>query len=87
MPTARCSIATRWPPRAREAELCCPVEYDRRYLEVIPAEILERDYGCGDPSRHVRSGDTVLDLGSGGGKICYIASQIVGPEGRVVGLD
>ncbi len=72
---------------AREAELCCPVEYDRRYLEVIPAEILERDYGCGDPSRHIRSGDTVLDLGSGGGKICYIASQIVGPEGRVVGLD
>jgi arsenite methyltransferase len=30
--------------------LCCPVEYHQRYLEVIPAEILERDYGCGDPS-------------------------------------
>jgi SAM-dependent methyltransferase len=72
---------------AREVELCCPVEYDARYLEVIPQEILERDYGCGDPSRHIRQGDTVLDLGSGGGKICYIASQIVGPEGRVIGVD
>ncbi len=71
----------------REATLCCPVEYDRKYLEAIPQEIIERDYGCGDPSRHVREGDTVLDLGSGGGKICYIASQIVGPSGRVIGVD
>ena len=72
---------------ARETALCCPVEYESRYLEAIPQEILDRDYGCGDPSRHVRQGDTVLDLGSGGGKICYIASQIVGPEGRVIGVD
>ena len=54
---------------------------------MIPPEILQRDYGCGDPSRYVRSGDRVLDLGSGGGKICYIASQIVGPAGNVVGVD
>lgn len=71
----------------REEALCCPVEYDPKYLRVIPEEILERDYGCGDPSAFVREGDTVLDLGSGGGKICYIASQIVGPEGRVIGVD
>jgi arsenite methyltransferase len=73
--------------RAREVALCCPVDYDPRYLAVIPREILERDYGCGDPSSYVREGDAVLDLGSGGGKICYIAAQIVGPEGRVVGVD
>ena len=72
---------------AREDTLCCPVEYDDRYLEVIPKEILERDYGCGDPSRHLRPGQTVLDLGSGGGKICYIAVQVVGAEGRVIGVD
>lgn len=70
-----------------EAALCCPISYDPKYLSVIPEEILERDYGCGDPSRYVRPGETVLDLGSGGGKICYIASQIVGPEGRVIGVD
>lgn len=73
--------------RGQEADLCCPVDYDPRYLEVIPQEIIERDYGCGDPSRHVRWGDTVLDLGSGSGKICYVASQVVGPEGRVIGVD
>lgn len=53
----------------------------------MPAEIIERDYGCGDPSKFVRAGETVLDLGSGGGKICYIAAQIVGASGRVVGVD
>ena len=72
---------------ARESELCCPTAYDPRYLNAIPREILERDYGCGDPTRHVRPGEVVLDLGSGGGKACYIAAQVVGPEGRVIGVD
>ncbi len=73
--------------KAPEAALCCPVEYDRRYLEIIPTEVIEKDYGCGDPSRHVRPGETVLDLGSGTGKICFIAAQVVGPTGRVIGVD
>lgn len=68
-------------------ELCCPVDYDASLLEVLPQEIIDRDYGCGDPSRHVRKGDTVIDLGSGAGKICYMASQLVGAEGRVIGVD
>lgn len=72
---------------AREEALCCPVDYDRTLLEAIPSEVIERDYGCGDPSRYVAANETVLDLGSGGGKICFIASQIVGPEGRVIGVD
>lgn len=73
--------------QAVEAELCCPVSYDDQYLKVLPAEILERDYGCGDPSQFLLEGETVLDLGSGGGKICYIASQVVGKEGKVIGVD
>jgi arsenite methyltransferase len=72
---------------AREETLCCPVTYDPRYLTVIPEEIRERDYGCGEPSAFVRKGDLVLDLGSGAGKICYIAAQVVGPTGRVIGVD
>jgi SAM-dependent methyltransferase len=49
--------------------------------------VIEKDYGCGDPSRYVRPGETVLDLGSGAGKICFIAAQVVGPTGRVIGVD
>lgn len=73
--------------RGREPELCCPVDYDAKYLDVIPDEIKERDYGCGDPSAFVREDDVVLDLGSGAGKICYIAAQIVGTAGKVIGID
>ncbi len=71
----------------KEEALCCPVEYDPQFLKILPAEIIERDYGCGDPSKFVKTGDTVLDLGSGGGKICYIAAQIVGENGKVIGVD
>jgi len=70
-----------------EPALCCPVNYDPRFLEAIPEAVLERDYGCGDPSKYLKEGDTVLDLGSGGGKICFIASQVVGAEGTVIGVD
>ena len=35
----------------------------------------------------MREGETVLDLGSGGGKICYIAAQVVGAKGKVIGVD
>jgi arsenite methyltransferase len=73
--------------RAKEPELCCPITYDPKYLKAIPKEILDKDYGCGDPSRYVREGDMVLDLGSGAGKICYIAAQVTGPKGRVIGVD
>lgn len=58
--------------RQAEAELCCPIDYESRYLDLLPREIIEKDYGCGDPSRWVGAGETVLDLGSGAGKICYI---------------
>jgi len=71
----------------RVAALCCPVDYDKKYLEIIPSEIIDRDYGCGDPSKYVREGETVLDLGSGGGKICFIAAQVVGPTGKIIGVD
>lgn len=73
--------------RQSEAALCCPVDYDKRYLEIIPAEVIEKDYGCGDPSRYVKPGETVLDLGSGTGKICFIAAQVVGAAGKVIGID
>jgi arsenite methyltransferase len=73
--------------KAPEGALFCPVEYDKSLLRVIPQEVIQKDYGCGDPSRYLKAGETVLDLGSGTGKICFIAAQIVGPAGRVIGVD
>src|SRR5947208_14046181 len=73
--------------KERAEKLCCPVDYQSEHLKVIPPEVVERDYGCGDPSRYLREGQTVVDLGSGTGKICFIAAQIVGPKGKVIGVD
>ena len=83
------AVAQRYSAGAQEVQpaLCCPVDYDQHFLAAIPEEILERDYGCGDPSRYLVEGDTVLDLGCGAGKICFIASQVVGAAGRVIGVD
>ena len=82
-------VSERYAQGAKEVQpkLCCPVSYDRDLLSILPQEIIEKDYGCGDPSRYVNEGDTVLDLGSGGGKICYMAAQIVGKSGHVIGVD
>ena len=73
--------------KERADKLCCPVDYESEYLKIIPQEVIERDYGCGDPSRYLREGEVVLDLGSGTGKICFIGAQIVGPKGKVIGVD
>ena len=83
------AVLQRYGNAAQEVEacLCLPVSYDRALLKIIPDEIIEKDYGCGDPSRYVREGETVLDLGSGSGKDCYIISQIVGASGKVIGVD
>lgn len=45
--------------------------------------------GCGNPSAiaALKPGETVIDLGSGGGFDCCLASRAVGPEGRVIGVD
>lgn len=83
------TVRARYSEGAKEVQpaLCCPVDYDAGLLALLPKEIIEKDYGCGDPSRYVREGDVVLDLGSGSGKICYMAGQLVGDNGRVIGVD
>ncbi|MFT5133599.1 MAG: arsenite methyltransferase [Gammaproteobacteria bacterium] len=83
------AVLERYSQGAQEKQeaLCCPVDYDASLLKLLPEEIIEKDYGCGDPSRYVRKGDVVLDLGSGSGKICYMAAQLIGKEGEVIGVD
>eukprot|EP00483_Globobulimina_turgida_P005992 UN06002 len=59
----------------------------REALKKVPAEVSEKYYGCGSPLPFGISGLTVLDLGSGSGRDCYIASQLVGEYGNVIGID
>lgn len=55
----------------------------------LPAEITDFSLGCGDPVTlaSLEEGQTVLDLGSGGGLDCFLAAKKVGPTGKVIGVD
>jgi len=55
----------------------------------LPETVVEASLGCGNPVAlaALQPGDTVLDLGSGGGIDCFLAAQKVGPTGHVIGVD
>ncbi len=69
--------------------LCCPESYPLEDSEHIPQEVLDISYGCGSPVglAGLTKGETMVDLGSGGGIDCFIAAKQVGPTGRIVGID
>ena len=56
-------------------------------MKDIPNEVMSKFYGCGTPLPFGIDGLTVLDLGSGSGRDCYLASKLVGENGKVIGLD
>lgn len=58
-------------------------------LSQLPADVTGLSLGCGDPIAlaNLTPGQTVLDLGSGGGIDCFLAAQRVGAEGQVIGVD
>ena len=70
---------------------CCSAERPPKYvLDVMPLiadEIIERFYGCGSPIPPALEGATVVDLGCGTGRDVYVLSKLVGPTGRVIGVD
>jgi len=63
--------------------------YDAATLDKLPEAAVEKSFGCGDPLQFagVQAGQTVLDIGSGAGIDCFIASNKVGPTGKIIGLD
>ena len=65
------------------------VGYTKQDLEAIPVEASGSSFGCGNPLAfaEVKAGESVLDLGSGGGIDCFIAADRVGKAGKVIGLD
>ena len=68
---------------------CEFVGYPAEQLDRLPATAVESFAGVGYPfaAGVIRTGDTVLDIGSGSGTDALIASGLVGPGGRVIGLD
>jgi SAM-dependent methyltransferase len=63
--------------------------YQEAQLQGLPVEAMAASAGCGNPTAlaDLRPGETVLDLGSGGGIDCFIAAEQVGESGQVFGLD
>jgi len=63
--------------------------YDERQKAGIPAEAVLASLGCGNPTAlaELKQGDTVLDLGSGGGIDVLLSAKRVGPTGKAYGLD
>jgi SAM-dependent methyltransferase len=63
--------------------------YDEQLIQAVHADISSFSLGCGDPITlaNLKAGETVLDLGSGGGLDCFLASKQVGETGRVIGVD
>ena len=72
-----------------QEELCCPTSYPKDHVGHIPKDVIDRFYGCGSPVAltDLREGETHLDLGSGAGIDCFIASKFVGRTGRSIGVD
>jgi arsenite methyltransferase len=62
--------------------------YSAEELTSIPAEA-NMGLSCGNPTAtaHLRRGEVVVDLGSGGGLDVFLAARMVGPEGRAIGID
>jgi len=73
--TSACCTTDSMPPHLREV------------LKDIHDEVKDKFYGCGSPIPSALEGKTVLDIGSGTGRDCFILSKLVGPNGRVIGVD
>tara|TARA_Y100000817_G_scaffold200194_1_gene156685 strand:- start:14 stop:1069 length:1056 start_codon:yes stop_codon:yes gene_type:complete len=74
-----------------QTSACCTAEAMpselRKILPEIHQEVRDKFYGCGSPFPPALEGRTVLDLGCGAGRDVYMLSKLVGPTGKVIGVD
>lgn len=74
-----------------QTDACCTAEdmpeYAKPILAQVHDEVLMKYYGCGIVIPEELGNCTILDLGSGSGRDCYVLSKLVGEKGRVVGVD
>jgi ubiquinone/menaquinone biosynthesis C-methylase UbiE len=88
-------VKKRYSQFAEEGSSCCPdygcydIDYSIDEIRDLPADISAFSLGCGNPVAvaDIREGEVVLDIGSGGGLDVFLASNKVGPRGKVIGLD
>jgi arsenite methyltransferase len=95
------AVREHYAERARNADSCCGPEsasaccdsknviYPDELLANVPDDVASFSLGCGDPITlaALQPGQSVLDLGSGGGLDCFLAAKKVGESGHVIGVD
>ena len=71
------------------AEIAASKLYPLSEIDTLPEDVTGLSMGCGDPITlaSLQPGQTVLDLGSGGGIDCFMAAKKVGETGHVIGVD
>ncbi len=94
--TVHTAVREHYGELARTSNSCCGSSdsasstlYDEQLLQAVPTDISGLSLGCGDPITlaQLKPGETVLDLGSGGGLDCFLAAKQVGETGRAIGVD
>ena len=75
-----------------KTDACCPkgkglYKSAKEALELVHEDVIARYYGCGNPIPECLLGATVIDLGCGTGRDVFIASKLVGENGKVIGID
>jgi len=74
-----------------QTNACCTISKPPKHileaLQLLSEEVKDKYYGCGLTLPSAVKGLSIMDLGSGSGRDCFLASKLVGEEGKVIGVD
>jgi len=94
--SVRKAVKERYSELAKGGSPCCSgndytqyIGYTLEEVSKLPEEVTQVSAGCGNPTAiaDLKPGQTVLDLGSGGGIDVFLAAQAVGSKGKAIGVD